>query len=134
MALGLRAQDEARIDGPAVEQHGARAALALRAAALRPRQAHLVAQRIEQRAVGRHGHRALAAVDRDRDRLQIAEPAGAHAALSRRSAAARIARLASTRTIACRYSRLPRMSEIGVAISSRSSRARSSPGPSAGSN
>src|SRR3954471_18637587 len=137
MPLGLGAEHEARVDGAVVEQNGTRAALALGAAALRAGQPHLVAQRVEQRAVGRHGDRALAAVDREPDGLQVVETVDGHAAISpdvRRSAAARTARLASTRTIARRYSRLPRMSEIGVAISSRSSSARTSPGTSAGSN
>src|SRR4051794_39109568 len=135
--LRLRAEHEARIDGTAVEQHGARAALALGAAALRAGQPHLVAQSVEQRAVRRHGDRALAAVDRQRDGLQLVEPADAHVAILpdvRGAAAARTARLASTRTIAWRYSRLPRMSEIGVAISSVSSSARASPASSAASN
>ena len=49
VAVGLRREHEARADERAVEQHRARAALALLARVLRARVAELLAQREEQR-------------------------------------------------------------------------------------
>ena len=55
--LGLAHSTRQVFTALAVEQHGARAALALGAAALGPRQPHLVAERVDQRAVGGDGDR-----------------------------------------------------------------------------
>src|SRR5207247_8359009 len=48
VAVRLRGEDEARADEPAVEEHRARAALALLARVLRARQAEPLAEREEQ--------------------------------------------------------------------------------------
>ena len=53
-AIRLDGQHQARVDRPAVDEHGAGAALAFRAALLGPRELHLIAQHREQRVVRLH--------------------------------------------------------------------------------
>ena len=67
VAVGLRREHEARADERAVEQHRARAALALLARVLRAREAELLAQREEQRLALPAVGLVLVAVDAQRD-------------------------------------------------------------------
>jgi hypothetical protein len=54
---------DARVDGDAVEQHGARAAVALGARDLRPGEAKLVSQRLRERRADRHREAVHLTVD-----------------------------------------------------------------------
>jgi hypothetical protein len=65
VAGGLDGEDQARVDHRAVEVHGARRALALVARSLGPRQPELVAQHVDQRAVGLDQQVVADAVDVD---------------------------------------------------------------------
>src|SRR5262249_55125065 len=104
--LGLRCEDEARADEHAVEEHRARAALALLAGVLRAREAEPLAQRVEEAlALPDVGFR-LAAVDAERD---------PHA--STRASARR----ASTPSAWRRYSAVERTSSIGRAAATTAS-------------
>ena len=67
-AVGLDREHQARVDAQAVDEDGARAALADQAALLGAGQAEVVAQDLEQGVVGRDVERARAAVDGERDR------------------------------------------------------------------
>ncbi len=78
VAVGLRGEDEARADEPAVEQHRAGSALALLAGVLRPGQPEPLAQREEQALAGPHVGLAPLAVDRQLD-PHAAGTARAHA-------------------------------------------------------
>src|SRR5215472_1007016 len=73
--LHLQREDEAAQVRPAVDEHGARAALSELAAVLGPGEPHVLAQDLEQRLVRRHEQVAALAVDieREHDPLDIAE-------------------------------------------------------------
>ena len=105
----LGSEDEAGVDAAVVDQDRAGAALADEAALLRPGQAEVRAEHVEQRVMGFDGDRALAPIDDELDRDAV----GDHAADSaRRRCAVSIARSPSTRSIARRYSGLARI-EVG---------------------
>ena len=99
--VGLRGEHEARADERAVEQHRARAALALLARVLRAGEAELLAQREEQRLALPAVGLALVAVDAQRD------PHAQHP-LERARRSARAARAGGSAAV-------PRTSSIGAA-------------------
>src|SRR2546430_4142994 len=101
VAVGLGAEDEARADELPVEQHRARAALALLARVLRPGQAEALAQGEEE---------ALAGPDVRLARLAIDGQLDSHDARQRSRP-----RAASTRSAWRRYAAVPRTSSIGLA-------------------
>src|SRR5262249_30251345 len=65
--IALPGGDQARVDGLAVEHHGARAALALAAALLGAGQPQILAQHVEQPLPRRYVDRAPLAVDLERE-------------------------------------------------------------------
>src|SRR4029077_19066457 len=112
-SIGFDRQHQARVDRPVRHQHRARAALTQIAALLGAGQAKTIAQEVEQRRAGLDLDRVLRPVDGNVDPL----PGDGHAqAARRRSIAVASARRLMTRSIAVRYSRLPRTSEIGLAL------------------
>ena len=71
-AVGLGGEHEARVHAPAVDQHGARAALPDEAALLRPGEPEVVAQGVEQRVVPGHRDGPRTPVEREPDRDAVA--------------------------------------------------------------
>ena len=104
------AEHQAREHGLAVHEHGAGAALAQLAAVLRAREAHVLAQHLEQRLVRRERHLLLLAVHVQRER---------HLLRALRARAARLARRvpSSVGAGSCRSSPPTRMSAYASAIS-----------------
>src|SRR5258708_30061441 len=109
--LNFDREDQAGVHRPAIQENRARPAFSLRAAFLCAREAHLPAQRVEQRCPGEDLDRPHRAVHGERD--SVLGHLG-HVR-SRRAIAARRTRWLSARSIACRYCRPPRKSEIGGA-------------------
>src|SRR6202011_179383 len=116
-ALDLGRKHQAGVDGAAVHQQGARAALAEIAALLGPGEVEIIADEVQQGGAFGHVNLALGSVD-------VHVESHGHAARSF-SMHERSARRLMTRSIAARYSRLPRTSEIGLACAMSPRRASS---------
>src|SRR3954471_21830001 len=115
LARSLDREDQTGTDRFAVDQYGAGAALAFRAALFGAGEPKVIPQQVEQRTVCHRNHLHVALVDSERHLQRRHAPASFRLCSDRkRSIAADRARRVITSSIATRYSRLPRTSLIGL--------------------